>query len=126
MFRFHNRAVLWALIIGLVGAVLAGLVIWFVFALSEGRITNLTGWVFVLFPLCSVAIASKWPVVGGVLLIIEILALISQFSLSLIILASIQSGSSFWWLLLIPLVTGFILLTPGLLFLISRRQRQPR
>ncbi len=131
MGRFLRRGALrrWALILGIIGAGTAAFVMWFIFAFAEGRITDPIAWLFVLFPLCSVAIAFKWPVVGGVLLILESSALIGLFimgvlSLGVLSLAGTQSGSSFWWILLVPLVAGLLLLASGVLFLISRRQGQ--
>ena len=132
MVRFHSRSVFyrWALISGLVGAGMAGFVLWFVFAFATGHITDPISWLFILFPLCTVGIAFRWPVAGGVLLTLEGLALtglfILAFSLALPFLASIQSNSPFQWLLLVPIFTGLILLASGILFLISRRPQKQR
>ena len=128
MVRFHSRSVFyrWALISGLVGAGMAGLVLWFIFAFATGHITDPISWFFILFPLCTVGIAFRWSVAGGILLMLEGLALIGQFGLALTILASIKPDSTSWWLLLVPLVTGLILLASGVLFLISWRHGQKR
>lgn len=126
----HNRRVLygWALILGLVGAVMTAVVLWFVFAFAQGRITEPIGWLFVIFPLCSVAIALKWPVAGGILLILESAPLIGLVIMAIPAQAIIKStypspGSVSWWILLIPLVAGLFLLASGVLFIISWRRR---
>ena len=133
---YHNRRVLyrWALILGLVGAIIAGLVLWVVFAFAQGRMTEPIGWLFVIFPLCSVAVGLKWPLVSGVLLILQGFAFIGQLSLALSmalhmsksgLFGSLRSLSDapFSWLLSIPLAAGLLLLASGVLFIISWRRR---
>lgn len=121
--KYHRRGYLWwsALISSLIGAGTAAFVMWFISAFAQGRITDPIGWLFVLFPLCSVAIALKWRLVGGVLLILESSALIGLFIMGVLSLVRTQSGSSFWWILLVPLVGGLQLLASGVLFLLSWR-----
>jgi hypothetical protein len=115
-----------ALILGLIGASGAGLVVWFVSAFAAGYITDPISWLFVVLPLCSVVITFKWIVVGGVLLILESLALIYLGGLGAFVSARLQSDYSSEWILFIPLVAGLFLLLSGVLFLISRRQQQKR
>ena len=106
MGKFYRRRALrrWALILGLIGACTAAFVIWFIFAFAKGRITDPIGWLFVLFPLCSIAITLKWSVVGGVLHILESLVLTGLFSMAgiqvigLLGSAGTQPGSTSWWI----------------------------
>jgi hypothetical protein len=121
----------WAFFLSLAGAIIAGLVIWFVFAFAQGRITEAVGWLFVMFPLMSVAIAFKWPVAGGILLILESLPLIGLVIMAIpaqiIIQSSFQTtGSTLWWMVLIPLVAGLCLLASGILYLSSYRRNGGR
>ena len=124
--NYHRRDYLrWsALITGLTGAGTVTFFVWFLGAFAQGRITRLIDWLFVLgtglFALGSMAIARKWPLIGGVLLIVEGLVPIGLF-----VWAGIQSGHVLG-VLLFSLIPGLPLLTSGVLYILAWREgRRP-
>jgi hypothetical protein len=110
-----------ASICGVFGA--AGLVffMYLIFGFAHGRITDPTGWLFVigtgLFVLGTVAIAWKWPLIGGILLIVEGLV-----PMGLLVWSSIQTHSGFSFLMIFFLIPGIPNLVSGILFLFLFRE----
>jgi hypothetical protein len=78
MNKMHKHG-LWAFIVGLIGACGAGLFIWFISTFATGRIGNPIGWLFVQLPVGSTAVAFRWQLIGGVLLVLEGLSLTGAF-----------------------------------------------
>lgn len=152
--KYHRRdyLLLSALICGLIGAGAVAFFWWFVFAFAEGHITDPIGLLFMLgtglFVLGSVAIASKWPLIGGGLLIVEGLAPIGFFVWSCIEygfnflgggITLLNPGTGipgfegsiyalmmlvFWGGILLYLIPGLSLAASGVLFVLWRRKGQ--
>ncbi len=130
--KYHRRDYLRlsALITGLIGAGGVAFSMWFISIFAGGRITRPIDWLFVLgiglFVLGNVAVAGKWPLIGGVLLIVESLVPIGYF-----VWANIPYGFNPFWvfffliLLVLPyLIPGLSLLASGVLFILIWRKGQ--
>jgi len=131
--RFQGRTIRrLSLILGIIGTVFTTLFVYFVFAFARGYITPPIGWLFVFLPLVCLVIAFKWTAIGGVLLILESLALIGVFISAILGMRSLASmsniqvpASSIWRMLLVVLIFGLLLLASGILFIIFwRRQKR--
>ena len=134
--NYHRRDYLrWsALITGLTGAGTVTFFVWFLGAFAQGRITRLIDWLFVLgtglFALGGVAIAGKWPLIAGVMLIVEGLVPLGLLVMGEIvvwgimgdIMGDIQYSFQFSWVLLLFLIPGLSLLASGVLFILIWRK----
>ncbi len=111
-----------AFISGLIGAVAMTFFMYFIFAFARGQITDSIGWVIVigagLFTLGSLAIGWKWPLIGGILLILEGLV-----PMGLVVWSSIQSHSEFSFLAIFFLIPGLPSIASGAIFLFLFKER---
>mgnify|MGYP002396336041 CR=1 FL=1 len=123
MVKFRRRDPLKsiALISGVIGAGALTFFMWFIAAFASGRITRPIDWLFVigtgLFALGSIAVAWKWPLIGGILLILE-----GVGPMGLIVWSAIQTHSVFSFFTLFFLIPGLPSLASGAIFLFLWRE----
>ncbi len=111
-----------ALVSGVIGVGALTFFMYLIFAFPQGRITDPMGWLVVigtgLFTLGSIAIAWKWPLIGGILVIIE-----GLLPVALLVWSTIQAHSVFSFLVIFFLIPGLPSLASGALFLFLFREK---
>jgi hypothetical protein len=114
----------WAIGSGFTGAVMGGVVLWFVLAFSTGSIDNPLGWLVVVAPFGCAAAAIRWPMGGGIGLTAAGLAFSGVGIIAVLVLIAVRPepghGSLPIYLFFVPLLAGLLLMLSGILFITSR------
>jgi hypothetical protein len=122
--KFHNWDSLEviAIISGVVGTGALALFMWLILAFASGHITDPLGWLVIigtaLFTLGSVVFARKWPLIGGILIVIE-----AFVPMGFIVSSIFMTHSVFNFMAIFFLLPGIPSLVSGIIFLFLSRER---